>query len=122
MVREQALMRAAPVSEKLFQEAVLSLAKVNGWKAFHPLSVRDFKGNYRTALAGDKGFPDLVLARKPSAQRVGGLIFAELKAESGRIAIEQIEWSEHLAPWGEWYLWRPRDMDSIIERLSRRPS
>jgi hypothetical protein len=121
MVRDEELMTQIKVSEKLFQEQILTLAKVNGWKRFHPLAVRDFQGNHRTALAGDKGFPDLVLARKPSPQRVGGLIFAELKSDSGRLAIEQIEWSEHLAPWGEWYLWRPRDLDAIIERLSRRP-
>lgn len=110
------------ISERLFQEKVLQLALVNGWKRFHPLAVRDYKGGYRTALAGDKGFPDLVLARASTAQRVGGLIFAELKSESGRLSIEQIEWSEHLAPWAEWYLWRPRDLDAIVERLSKRPS
>ena len=114
-------MKTTHVSEKLFQEQLLQLAKLNGWKAFHPLAVRDYKGNHRTALAGDKGFPDLVLARKPSAQRVGGLLFVELKSESGRLSIEQIEWAEHLSPSAEWYLWRPRDLDAIIERLSRRP-
>ncbi len=121
MVRNASPMKAAPVSEKLFQEQLLQLAKVNGWKAFHPLAVRDFHGNYRTALAGDKGFPDLVLARKPSAQRVGGLLFVELKSASGRLSIEQIEWAEHLSPSAEWYLWRPNDLPAIIERLSRRP-
>lgn len=110
------------VSEKLFQEQILQLAKINGWKAFHPLTVRDYRGGYRTALAGDKGFPDLVLSRKPTAQRVGGLIFAELKSSTGRLSIEQIEWSEHLASSAEWYLWRPRDLDFIVERLSRRPT
>lgn len=114
-------MKHAPISEKLFQEQILRLAQINGWKRFHPLAVRDYKGGYRTALAGDKGFPDLVLARATTSQRLGGLIFAELKSETGRIGIEQIEWSEHLAPWAEWYLWRPRDLDAIVERLSRKP-
>ena len=109
------------VSEKLFQEQILRIAQVNGWKRFHPLAVRDYKGGYRTALAGDKGFPDLVLARATTTQRQGGLIFAELKSEKGRLAIDQIEWSNHLAPWAEWYLWRPRDLDAIVERLSRKP-
>ena len=114
-------MKNLNVSEKLFQEQVLRLAQINGWKRFHPMAVRDYNGGYRTALAGDKGFPDLVLARATTTQRVGGLIFAELKSETGRLAIEQIEWSEHLAPWAEWYLWRPRDLDAIAERLSRKP-
>jgi hypothetical protein len=109
------------VSEKLWQEQVLQLAKLNGWKRFHPLAVRDHKGTYRTALAGDRGFPDLVLARQPTRERAGGLLFVELKSATGRLSIDQIEWGEHLAPWAEWYLWRPTDINEVIERLSRSP-
>ena len=109
------------VSERQWQEQVMKLALINGWKRFHPLSVRDHKGNYRTSLSGDKGFPDLVLAREASRNNAGGLLFVELKSEAGRLSIEQIEWGNHLAPWAEWYMWRPRDIDEVIERLSRRP-
>jgi hypothetical protein len=114
-------MPAVKVSERIWQEQVLQIASINGWKRFHPLAVRDYKGNYRTALAGDKGFPDLVLARQPSSQRAGGLLFVELKSDTGRLSIEQIEWGSHLAPWAEWYMWRPRDVNEVIERLSRKP-
>jgi hypothetical protein len=69
-------------------------------------------GSWRTALSGDKGWPDLVLAH-----RERGFIVCELKAERGVLSTEQKEWLFHLAPWAECYVWKPRDLEAIARRL-----
>jgi hypothetical protein len=48
-----------------------------------------------------------------------GLIFAELKLDSGKASPEQLVWLKALAPYAEVYLWRPADISSIAERLGR---
>ena len=90
-------------SEKGFQRAVVELAALCGWRAFH-----DYDSRRNTA-----GFPDLVLVRPPR------LIFAELKSERGRVRREQRDWLEELAQCGvEVALWRPSDWDCIVKILS----
>jgi hypothetical protein len=59
------------------------------------------------------GFPDACLVRPPR------LIFAELKAERGKLSAEQAAWLGALrqVPGIEVYEWRPADMDVIAETL-----
>ena len=59
------------------------------------------------------GLPDIVAARD------GRLIFAELKTEIGRVTTGQERWFAELATCEhvETYIWRPRDMNEIIEVL-----
>ena len=99
--------------EAQFQAQVIQLARINGWKVFHPAKMQSRDGAWRTALQGDKGWPDLVLAHKDR-----GLIVAELKSDVGKVSFEQQAWLTHLAPWAEVHVWRPRDIDVIAERLS----
>jgi hypothetical protein len=100
--------------EAQFQAQVIQLARMNGWKVFHPAKMMDRNGTWRTALQGDKGWPDLVLAHKDR-----GLIVAELKSDVGKLSFEQQAWLTHLAPWAEVYVWRPKDLDTIADRLSQ---
>jgi hypothetical protein len=100
--------------EAQFQAQVIQLARMNGWKVFHPAKMMDRNGTWRTALQGDKGWPDLVLAHKDR-----GLIVAELKSDVGKLSFEQQAWLTHLAPWAEVYVWRPKDLDTIAGRLSQ---
>jgi hypothetical protein len=62
-------------------------------------------------MQGDKGFPDLVLAKQ---RRV---IFAELKSATGKLSQDQEDWMTELeSPVGgshETYVWRPDDIDEI---------
>lgn len=59
------------------------------------------------------GFPDLVILGD------GGVIFAELKADRGRVTPAQNDWLMRLSTAGaESYLWRPKDWPYIYERLA----
>jgi hypothetical protein len=104
------------MSEAIFQAKVIQLAKMNGWRVFHPMKMQARDGSWRTALSGDKGWPDLALAHRDR-----GFIIAELKTDKGRLTEEQQQWLYHLAPWAECHLWRPEDLNKIAARLSTRP-
>jgi hypothetical protein len=103
------------VTEAEFQKQVIDLAQLFRWRVAHFRPARTAKG-WRTPVAADgAGFPDLVLAKE------GRLIFAELKAEKGRVSEAQALWLESLGPSTEDRLvvvWRPSDWDSI-ERVIR---
>ena len=106
-------------SEKLFESKVKQLALLNGWHCFHATPHQVRPGVFRS---DGKGYPDLTLAKAPTASHAGGLIYAELKSAVGKASKEQMEWLAALAPHCEVYLWRPNDLDFIEARLSRRPT
>lgn len=100
MATEETLIKS--VTEKEFQSQIKDLARLFGWKYYH---------TWRS-IHSPAGFPDCVLAKPPR------LIFAELKSEKGKTSQEQDEWLNILAECGqEVYLWKPRDVDRIIEIL-----
>lgn len=98
-----------PMSEDDFKDQVIKEAKDRGWLVVHFRPARTAKG-YRTAIQGDKGYPDLTLARD------GRVLFAELKSETGRASVEQKQWLHHLGTRA--YLWRPSDWPTIREMLA----
>ena len=95
------------MTEETFQASVIKVAKEMGWMLFHDNDSR------RSAA----GFPDLVMTRD------GRTIFAELKSQQGRIRTEQTQWMAELEKTQgvEVYLWRPSDMDQILETLMGHP-
>ena len=107
--------------EKDFQEQVIELAHILGYRIAHFRPAQNSKGQWRTPVSADgKGFPDLVLVRPDfnTKGRPKRMIFAELKSNTGRLSKEQGEWLEDLAGAGvESYLWRPKDWDDIVEIL-----
>jgi hypothetical protein len=104
------------ITEKQFQSTVIQIAKWYGWLVFHPMPVQNTKGVWRTAVAGDIGFPDLVLAHSTR-----GLILAELKTGIGRVSDDQQLWIDTLLLAGaETYVWRPKDLPEIEQRLKGR--
>ena len=101
------------ISEKQLQAAIVELAKWQGWMVFHALPVQNSAGRWRTAVQGDIGFPDLVLAHREK-----GVIFVELKSAIGRISDFQMKWIETLKAAGsEVYVWRPRDISEARQIL-----
>jgi len=98
-----------PMSEQQFTDAVIELAQYRGWRVAHFRPARTIKG-WRTAVQGDKGFPDLVLARN------GVVLFAELKTQRGRVAKDQEKWFDAI---GEVFLWRPADLLEVIPQVLR---
>ena len=102
------------MTERDWQGQVIELARTFGWMVQHsrPAQVGT-EGRWVTPITGDVGFPDLVLAH-----RTKGLVLAELKTETGRMATAQKEWRDTLAGHVEYYLWRPSDLPSVVRRLS----
>ncbi len=97
-------------SENEFMEHVIGYARLQHWKIAHFRPARTARG-WRTAMQGDEGFQDLVMAR----ERV---IFAELKSAKGKESLVQRAWRETLLAAGaEVYLWFPKDWDEVMRIL-----
>jgi hypothetical protein len=99
-------------TEKEFQKSVIELAQTLGWRVAHFRTART-KHGWATAVAADgKGFPDLCMVR---FERI---VFAELKAKTGRLGPEQEVWREKISrTTAEMYVWRPNDTDEILKVL-----
>jgi hypothetical protein len=100
--------------ESILQSQVIQLAKMNGFRVHHARPVQQANGRWLTAIAGDAGFPDLVLAH---AER--GVLFLELKAENGKLSPGQVMWGNALSKHVEYYLIRPQDLEKLAKRLGR---
>lgn len=103
------------VTEKGFQQAVIDLAHLHGWRVAHFRPAMTKRGSWVTAVQGDgAGFPDLILVR----ERV---IFAELKVKTGKLKPAQAQWIVQLQQAGaEVYMWRPENWKEIEATLKRK--
>ena len=93
--------------EKNFQDRVVHLARLYGWKVYHVPDSR------RSSLAG---YPDLTMWNV----KKGRLIFAELKREKGRVSPAQDSVLDDLDSLGlqiETYVWRPSMWEEIVRTL-----
>ena len=105
------------MSEAELLTTVIALAQRLGWMVSHFRASRTLTG-WATPVQGDKGFPDLVLARGGRTDRDGRLLFLELKSEKGKMAEEQTRWRGELYSAGAVvYVIRPRDLDWVREVL-----
>lgn len=106
-------------NERGFQEQVIDLARLFGWRCAHFRAAMSRSGRWMTPVQADgAGFPDLVLTKD------GRLIFAELKAERGVLSQQQADWlsalslvSRHSAHVTA-VVWKPRDWDAIVDTLN----
>lgn len=98
-------MGARRVTEVELQREVERICDQLGLLWFHD---RDSRRN-------KPGFPDLVVCGR------GGLLFIELKSETGHIKPAQLEWAVRLQAAGAAYrLWRPESLtDGTIQRELR---
>jgi len=102
------------MSEAEFQNQVMHVAKLYGWRIQHARPAQYASGRWATPIQGDAGFVDLVLAHPKH-----GTIFAELKTDKGKLSPTQVEWIHTLAEAGEEvHVWRPIHFDLIVKRLS----
>ena len=91
-------MTSLAVTQKGFQQAAITLARLFGWRVHY---TRD-----------SRGWPDLVLCRD------GVLVFRELKTDRGHLTLEQEEWGDLLTRCGvDWAVWRPSDWARIETTL-----
>lgn len=106
-------MKPPRLTESGFQRQVVELATILGWHTAHFRPAQTSKG-WRTPVSGDlgKGWPDLILAR---GRR---LIFAEIKADKGRLSEDQERVLNVLGATGtETHTWWPADFDRVAEIL-----
>lgn len=93
-----------PLTESQWQGDILKIAKRGQWDAYHTYNSKRSK----------PGFPDLLLIRPPE------LVIAEIKTDRGKTSPEQDVWLAALAACGlEVYVWRPRDIEQVSQRLLR---
>jgi len=108
---------ANSMSEAELQSNVIELAHTLGYLCHAERPAQNTKGQWRTAIQGDKGFPDLVMTKHTS------IIIVELKSEKGRLSQMQSLWLNHfgaLTPYNASLsvrIWRPSDwLDGTIEK------
>jgi hypothetical protein len=91
------------VSERVFQQAVLRVAKEAGWAGYFTKDSR----------RSPSGFPDLILVRD-NVQ-----LCWELKSADGIVTLQQAHWLRLLGQVTrvEADIWRPDEMAMMIERL-----
>lgn len=97
------------MSEADFTQAVIDLAHYRGWMVSHFRPARTV-GGWRTPVQGDKGFPDLVLARN------GQIMFVELKVGKAGLRPDQKKWAAQLETM---VVWRPGDLQEVIPAALR---
>lgn len=106
---------AMTCSEAEFQQAVIDLAMLCGWRVCHVRTVAalQVKGRVRhlTPYQGHPGLPDLILARD------GVVLLIELKSQKGSATPEQRAWLTAAGEHGQ--LWKPSMWPEIRETLRR---
>lgn len=99
-------------SEAEWQSVLVDLARLGGWRIYHPLPAR-IGDRVATWAIGDAGFPDLVLAHPRR-----GFLVVEVKTTRGRLGPEQVEWIDTLTAAGvDVRVWRPADLDEARRTL-----
>ena len=98
-----------PLSEADFQRWFIEAARLGGWKVCHFRPGKTQRGRWVTPIQGDKGAPDLILAKD------GRVLLVELKRDSGKPTREQVEWLA--AAGGHGRLWRPENRAAILVDL-----
>lgn len=110
-----------PITEAEFSSFVEAALRQFGWRFCHYRTSIDprRKGAWRTALTGDKGFPDYVAVRVPR------LLFVELKSDKGILSPDQCEWLKAFRECKEGggmsrvevHVWRPKDQEVVLAVL-----
>jgi hypothetical protein len=98
---------------RAWEEQVIELARLYGWRVHHVRPCRRADGRWYTPVQGDPGFLDMTLVKRDT------LIVAETKLDSARLTEDQRDW---LAGLGQVErvladVWRPRDLDRIAHML-----
>lgn len=97
MTRTAATPDRPPATENELKQAVVKMARRNGWAVYHVPQRRIRNG-------GGAGYPDLTLARD------GEVLWLELKQEKEGPTTEQLEWAAAIGR--PWHLIRPADFQS----------
>ena len=94
-----------PVKEEAFRLQVRKIARMYGWTLQY---------HTHSSLRSDKGYPDETWINVDRKR----ILFIEFKSDKGRIRPEQQQWIDALKAVGqEAAIWRPKDMDLVVEVL-----
>lgn len=108
------------MTEAEFQDALVDLARLYGWRVAHFAAARTAHGWRTPARYDAKGFPDLVLVHP--VRRL--IIFAEIKGRDGKTTTDQDGWLAALAMASKCTtdvrvaVWRPQDASDIARTLT----
>jgi len=98
---------AASAVESVLEDALRTL----GWRFMHQRPAQTARG-WRTALTGDKGFPDYVAIRRDR------MLFIEAKGKANRLEPEQLAWRDAIeAAGGEYHVVRPANLDDFVRAV-----
>lgn len=102
-------------TEAACQATIIEAARLHGWLVHAERPARTATG-WRTAIQGDPGFPDLVLARD------GVVLVVELKRRPNKPTDAQWGWLTAFQRAGiaAHLVYVPEDMDAFIDELARR--
>lgn len=107
---------ALEITEAAWQEQVVELARMCGWRCCHTRRSIG-KGTRWTTATSVVGWPDLVMW----STRHKRVIFVELKSESGKVSSEQARVHAELTAAGaDVFVWRPSDLDEAQAVLQGR--
>lgn len=100
--------------EQTFQRLVVEIARIHGWRVAHFPASLSVRGRHMTATAYDaRGYPDLTLVHPKR-----GVMFRELKRDSGKLSEQQIAWLQALNAAGvNAGVWKPSDWPRILIEL-----
>lgn len=105
--------KSTVISETAFQQTIIDMAQVLGWRCMHVRRSKVRQDQWATATS-IPGWPDLFMWH--TGQR--RVIAVELKSEKGRVTPEQTEVLAQLKASGlETFVWRPSDADHAEQVL-----
>ena len=98
------------------QRTIVEAAHVLGCRVLAIRPALNRRGDYRSPIQGDPGYPDLTISHP-----VAGVIYAELKRHPNRLEPAQARWAQTLLDGGaDWRLvWVPEEMQAFIDDLTR---
>lgn len=102
-------------SELAYQRTVLEAARLGGWLCHAERAAMNRAGRYSTPIQGDKGWPDLILARGPR------LLAIELKRRPNKPTAAQVVWLDALKAAGvdARLVFVPDELDALCAELVR---
>ncbi len=108
------------IREEEFQQQVIDMAHLYGWKIAHFRPGMNRRGQWQTAVSGDgAGFPDNFLVRRATRHS----LVAELKIPPNPLTEKQNEWLDDCEICGiPAYVWTPDDWAEIESVLKYGPT
>lgn len=97
------------MTEAQLVDVIVEAAQLYGWMVSHFRPARTASG-WRTALQGNQGLPDLVLARN------GVVWLREVKVGRNKLRPDQERWRDAIGS-DHWALWTDQDLPLILEEL-----